>query len=83
MFFTCATRILSILELVSGFGGVLVGLSVASGWTGLPYDVALAHYAPGHSSSGEVIDRERLEIIIAVALGTLAEIGFALRKKHN
>ena len=83
MFFTYTSRILSILALVLGFGRFLSGLSIANGWTGLPYDVALASYAPGASSSGQAIDEGIFFVFVAVALGTLAEISFAVRKKHD
>jgi hypothetical protein len=83
MFFTYASRILSILALVGGFTRFLIGLLIAIGWTDLPYDLALARYAPGASSSGQAIDEGLVCIVFAVALGTLAEISFALRKKHN
>ena len=83
MFFTYAARILSILALIAGLGLVLAGLTIANGWTGLPYDVALARYFPSSPSSGKVIDRGALVIVFAVALGTLAEISFGLRKKYD
>jgi hypothetical protein len=83
MFFTYTSRILSILALVLGFSRSLIGLSIANGWTGLQYDVALARFAPGASSSGQAIDEGLLCIAVAAALGTLAEISFAVRKKHN
>jgi hypothetical protein len=82
MFFTYSSRILSILALILGLGMVLLGLSIALGWTGLPYDVALKYYIPSASSSGESIDKGLLLIAVAVALGTLAEISFAIHKKH-
>jgi hypothetical protein len=83
MFFTNAARILSILALIAGLSLVLAGLMIANGWTGLPYDVALARDAPGSSSSGEAINKGTLVIVLAVALGTLSEIGFALRKRRD
>ena len=83
MFFTYAARILSILALKGGLGLVLMGLSIANGWTGLPYDVALARYAPSFASSGKAVDKGILIIVFAVALGTLAEIGFAVRKSRD
>jgi hypothetical protein len=83
MFFTYAARILSILALILGLWLVLAGLTIANGWTGLPYDVALARYAPNFSSSGKAIDKGTLYIVFAVALGTLSEIGFAVRKSRD
>jgi hypothetical protein len=82
MFFTRAARILSILALVFGFLRVLMGLAIANSWTGLPYEAALARYSTA-SSSGEIIDKGILAIVFAVALGTLAEIGLAVRKRHD
>jgi hypothetical protein len=83
MFFTYASRILSILALVGGFYMVLVGFFIAFGWTGLPSDMALALYAAASSSSGEAINKGTLYVILAAAMGTLAEISFAVGKKHN
>lgn len=82
MFFTHAARILSILALIFGGSQILLGLSIANDWTGLPYDAALKRYTTA-SSSGHVIDKGTLLIVFAVALGTLAEISFAVRKKSD
>ena len=83
MFFSYASRILSILGLVLGIMLVLIGVMIAKDWTGLPYDTALARYATGSSSSGQAIDKGIYCIVFALALGTLAEISFAVRKKHD
>jgi hypothetical protein len=82
MIFTNLSRIVSVLLLLFGLILAFLGLSIANGWTGLPYDVALTRYAPGKTSSGEVIDKGLLYILISLALGTLAEISFAISKKH-
>ena len=83
MFFTYASRILSILAFALGFLMVLAGFTIANGWTGLPYDAALARYYPSSSSSGQVIDKGILCIVVAVALGILAEISFAVHTNRN
>jgi len=57
MFFTYASRILSIL--------------------------ALARYARWASSSGEAINKGIYSIAFVLALGTLAEISFAVRKQYS
>jgi hypothetical protein len=46
----------------------------------LPYDLVRARYG---YSPGEAIDKGALLIVFAVALGTLAEISFAVRKRHD
>lgn len=81
MFFTYLTRIVSILAFAFGILEVLLGLAIANGVIG-PYEGALARYTTA-SSSGQVIDRGIYTILVSIALGTLAEIGFAARKAAN
>ena len=79
MFFTHTTRIVAILAFAFGIFRVLLGFGIAEGVIG-PYEAALARYAGGASSSGDVIDSGFYVIAFAIALGTLAEISFAARK---
>lgn len=55
-----------------------MGVAIAAGFIG-PYEAALARYT-GADSSGEVIDRGTYAVVFALALGTLADIGIAVRK---
>ncbi|MBB3410675.1 hypothetical protein FHT87_004607 [Rhizobium sp. BK316] len=79
MIFTNLARIAAWLALVLGAIQLVIGFGVATEFFG-PYDAALARYAPGAENSGEVINRGFFAIIFAIALGTLAEIGVALRR---
>jgi len=78
MFFSKSARILAIVALVIGLTNVLLGFAIANEWLG-PYEAALARYTT-RSSSGQVIDRGIYAILVAVALGTLADINFSIRK---
>lgn len=82
MIFTHLARILSGVGLAYGSLRVVTGFLIAEEKLG-PYAEALARYAPGAASSGQVIDRGAFTILAAVALGTLAEISLALRKSSN
>jgi hypothetical protein len=79
MFFTHTTRIVAILAFAFGIFRVLLGFGIATDAIG-PYEAALARYAGSASSSGDVIDSGFYAIAFAIALGTLAEISFAVRK---
>lgn len=76
--FSLLSRIVAIFVLIAGAAEFLLGLSIAMGWVG-PYEQALARYSTA-SSSGELIDLGTHLIAFALVLGTLAEIGAALRK---
>jgi hypothetical protein len=75
MVFSKLARLLAIACLVLGLLSLTFGLSVATGALG-PYDEVVARYG----TSGRAIDRGIYTILVAVALGTLAEISFSLRK---
>ena len=77
--FTHLARLFAFLGIVGGGLRVLTGLTIAGEWLG-PYRETLTRYAPGSISSGEIIDRGLYTILVAVALGVLAEISFALHK---
>lgn len=79
MTFSHAARILAYLALIVGASQLVLGVVIATEAM-LPYEQALARYAPGAPNSGSVIDRGIQKLIIAVALGTLAEISFRLLK---
>lgn len=83
MFFTYASRILSILLLLIGALLIIVSIAIINGSTGLPYDEALSRYLPASKSTGEAIDKGTLYILIAVALGTLSEMSFTLRSVRD
>lgn len=76
--FSHLSRIIAVLALLVGVAEFALGWSIASGWVG-PYKEAIARYTTA-SSSGELITRALWVIAFALALGTLAEIGLALRK---
>ncbi len=76
--FSHLSRIVALLALVVGVAQFALGFSIASGWVG-PYEQALARFTT-QSSSGAVIDLGVRLIAFALALGTLAEIGLAVRK---
>ncbi|MDB5538778.1 MAG: hypothetical protein JWQ89_505 [Devosia sp.] len=77
--FSHLSRIVAVLALIVGVAEFAMAWSIASGWVG-PYEQALARYTAA-SSSGELINRATRVIAFALALGTLAEIGLALRRK--
>ena len=76
--FSHASRVLAILALIVGLAELALGLAIATGVAG-PYEQALSRYTTA-SSSGEVINRATYLIVVALALGTLAEIGLAVRR---
>lgn len=75
MFFIKLTRIVALVILVVCTLNVLFGIAIAQEWLG-PYEEAAAAYG----ASGKKIDGGLRSILVALALGTLAEIGFAVRK---
>jgi hypothetical protein len=80
MFFTHVGRIVAILAVLFGALRLVIGIMIANELM-LPYEAALARYAPGASSSGEVIDKGIYMIIFGIALGIATEISYALRAK--
>lgn len=79
--FSHLSRIVAVLALILGVAQFALGWSIASGWVG-PYEQALARYTTA-SSSGEVINRATAIIGLALGLGTLAEIGLAVRRANR
>ena len=78
MFFTRLARVVAVIGLVLGVFRALLGLAIAAGYIG-PYEAALARYTTA-SSSGEAISSGLIMTLLALALGTLAEISFSVRK---
>jgi hypothetical protein len=78
MIFTHLARLLAIAALLLGLFHVVLGLAIATEFIG-PYHAALARYTT-KSSSGEVIDMGARMVLVAIALGTLAEISFSMRR---
>ena len=74
--FTNLARIVAIGALVFGAFGLLFGLAIASELLG-SYEAAAARYG----KSGKMIDGGIRMIVVAIALGTLAEISLAVRKR--
>ncbi len=72
-------QVVAWLMLVGSVLQLALGVAIATGVIG-PYEWALARYTM-EDSSGEVIDKGWRNILIALALGTLAEIGLALGKR--
>lgn len=79
MFFCHTARIAAILTLLVGVLQVAGGFGIASGALG-PTEATVAKYFPGRTT-GEMIDSGMLKVALALALGALAEIGLALRKR--
>ena len=78
MSFSNLARICAVLVLLDGIAHVLMGLSIANELLS-PYQEMLARYT-AYPSSVKPIDRGIYGILVAVALGALAEIGIAVRK---
>lgn len=75
MFFSMLARLLAVLVLLLALGQLWTGLHLASGGT-TPEDLYFSA-----KTSGAMIDRGIYGILVAVALGTLGEIGSAVRKR--
>ncbi|AHG45147.1 hypothetical protein RLEG12_18770 [Rhizobium leguminosarum bv. trifolii CB782] len=82
MTFSHIARIAAWLTLIVGALQLVNGVVIATELLG-PYEQALARYAPGAPNSGSVIDRGIQKLVIAVVLGTLAEISFRLLKMRG
>ena len=82
MFFTFCGRLVAVLAIVIGVLGIAIGFFVA-GLDGAAYQEALARYLPTSSSSGEAIDKGIYRLIFGIALGTLTEISYTLRRIGN
>jgi hypothetical protein len=81
MKFSKLAQLLAIAGFVLGLSQILLGIAVATEFFG-PYEVFQPRYL-GSRSSGEAINWGGYAILLAVALGTLAEISFSLRKRSD
>jgi hypothetical protein len=79
MFFTHLGRVAAILVLVLGILSITIGMLIATETVG-PYADAVARYAPGKSSSGQMIDRGTYLLAFSIVLGILTEISYALKR---
>lgn len=78
MFFTNMARIVAIITFLFGALSVVLGFAVALEFLG-PYETAAARYG----RSGPMIDKGIYTVLSAIALGTLAEMSFGLRKRFD
>lgn len=81
MIFSHLARLAAIAVFLLGLFRLLLGLAIATDFLG-PYEAALARYTTS-SSSGQVIESALYGIAFAIALGTLAEISFSVRKRST
>ena len=78
--FSNISRVVAILAMIIGIAEFALGFAIGSGVVG-PYEQALARYSTA-SSSGVLINRGTYVFVFALALGTLAEISLAVRKRY-
>lgn len=78
MFFAHTSRVLAWFLLVYAVASIGFGFAIASDWLGPRGAEVLARYWP-NSTTGEMIDRGTVWLVVGAALGTLAEAAFALR----
>jgi hypothetical protein len=78
MFFTHLGHIVAFLALVLGIFDIVLGVSILTEIAG-PYASALARYAPGKPSSGQLINGGIYLVLGSIVLGILTEIRYALR----
>jgi hypothetical protein len=80
MFFAWFGRTVASLMLLFATLRILIAVSIASDWVG-PREEAIKRYLGSVKTTGEAIDKAVYVIFLAIALGVLAEIFFAIRKK--
>lgn len=78
MIFTHLARLVAAVTLFLGGFHILLGVAIATEFMG-PYEATLARYS-GKSSAGQIIDKGIYIAVFAIALGTLAEISFSVRR---
>jgi hypothetical protein len=78
MLFTYAGRVVAILAIVGSAFDLVGGISIITGWA-TPADAVLHRYY-GNTTVGHLIDRGVYELLFAIALGTITEISFNLRR---
>jgi hypothetical protein len=77
--FSRLAQIVAWIALIMGLWRLAMGISIASGWM-TPAEAVLKRYF-GDDSIGEVINEGTYMTLFGLGLGTLAEIGLALRKR--
>ncbi|MBP1882529.1 hypothetical protein [Sinorhizobium mexicanum] len=77
--FSYAARLVAIVTLVAGVWQIVLGLVISTGYL----DPDLVSRFTTVSSLSEGLDEGLYWIMFAVALGTLAEIGLAVRKRRE
>ena len=82
MFFIKLGRIFAWVILVLGVMRVLMGFAVANIDDAQQRALATARYL-GSGTTGHAIDKGSLYILLAIALGILAEIGIAINRKSS
>jgi hypothetical protein len=70
--------VVAVLAIIDGLFNLVGGISIATGWVA-PADAALHRYF-GNVTVGHVIDKGVYELLFAIAVGTVTEISFNLRK---
>ncbi|MBX4989569.1 hypothetical protein [Rhizobium lentis] len=78
MFFTKLVTIVAWVLLVGSVTRIVIGLGIATEILG-PYEEALRRYGGRAESSGAIIDRGVYALLVAIALGALAEISRSVR----
>ncbi|MBB2794432.1 UNVERIFIED_ORG: hypothetical protein GGD58_003302 [Rhizobium pisi] len=78
MIFTNIARIVAWVLLVGSVTRIAIGLGIATEIFG-PYEEALRRYGGSAESSGAIIDRGVYALLVALALGALAEISRSVR----
>lgn len=76
MIFTQLARVIAILGLLFGIFHAVIGFGVASGSIG---EMAIRRYTTA-DNSGQLIDKSVVTILVSIAFGALAEIGFAVKR---
>jgi len=78
MFFSYAARIVAVLALIAAAFDLVGGISIIAGWAA-PAEAVLQRYY-GNTTVGHVIDRGTYALLFGIALGTVSEISFHLRR---
>ncbi|HWE16973.1 MAG TPA: hypothetical protein VG758_07310 [Hyphomicrobiaceae bacterium] len=78
MIFTHATRMAAIVVIVWGAINALLGLAFATGMLVVPRDSGFRF-----SPSGQMIDKGIYAVLVGLALGTLAEISYSVRRNSQ
>ncbi len=82
MIFTRLAFVAAWLALCFGAVQLLIGIGIATKYLG-PYEFALRRYGDGSPSSGAMIDKGMYKVLVAAALGTLAEISLRAKKRDG